>query len=62
MAQSEPVDVPFKVLVNGPVVVITGDMGVALGMSPEAVLDSIEAMRRGAEEALRNRRNGVEAE
>ena len=62
MATSEPVNEPLRVMVNGPVVVVTGEMGVALGMSPEAVLESIEALRAGAEEALRNRQNGVEAE
>ncbi|HEX8570456.1 MAG TPA: hypothetical protein VF699_11110 [Caulobacteraceae bacterium] len=62
MAQSEPVSTPFTVAVNGPVVVVTGEYGVAIGMSPEAVLESLEPLRAAAEEALANRENGIEPE
>lgn len=58
MAQSDPVDVPLEAMVNGPIVVITGEYGVALGMTPEAVLQSVEIMRTAAEEAIRNRERG----
>ena len=52
---------PFQVAVNGPVVVIVGDDSVAMSMSPEAVLASLEPLRVAAEEALRNRGAGIAA-
>ena len=62
MARSQAVTTPFTAMVNGPVVVITGEYGVALCMTPEAVLESVAAMQAAAEEALRNRDAGVQPE
>jgi hypothetical protein len=58
--QDDSFSEPFKATVNGPVVVITGVNSVALSMKPEAVFASLEPLRIAAEEALRNRRMGVQ--
>jgi hypothetical protein len=50
---------PFKVEVNGPVVIVTGVNAVGVSMSPDAVLASLEPLRLAAEEALRNRQKGI---
>jgi hypothetical protein len=52
-------DHPFTAAVNGPVVVVMGVDGVAVSMTPEAVLASLERLRSAAEEALGNRRLGL---
>ena len=62
MSNDNPVQKPFDAVANGPVVVVTGEMGVGLSMSPEAAVESAEAMTRAAEDARRNRDAGVEAE
>jgi len=53
---------PFRADVNGPVIVITGVDGVGVSMSPEAILESLEPLRRAAEQALRNREMGISAQ
>ena len=58
----DPFNTPFAAMVNGPVVVVTGVDAVAVSMSPEAVLESLEPLRRAAEEALKNRELGIEAD
>ena len=50
---------PFRADVEGPSVVINGVRNVAVAMTPEAVLASLEPMRAAAAEAMRNREAGV---
>ena len=58
----DPFDEPFEATVNGPVVVVTGLDAVAVSMTPEAVLDSLDKLRAAAEAALRNRALGIKAD
>ncbi|HEX8570457.1 MAG TPA: hypothetical protein VF699_11115 [Caulobacteraceae bacterium] len=51
-------DRPLKSLTNGPVVVLWGDQGVSIGLTPEAALATADALRDCAEEAMRNRDQG----
>jgi hypothetical protein len=53
------VDAPLSATANGPSVVISGVRNVAVAMTPEAVLASLEPLRRAAEDAVRNRDAGV---
>jgi len=56
------IDEPLKASVNGPVVVVWGERGVSIGLTPEAVLDTLEPLREAAELAMRNRARGQTAE
>jgi hypothetical protein len=57
-AQDAPVTRPFRASANGDQVVVLGDLSVAVAMTPEAALASLEPLRAACEEALRNRAEG----
>ena len=56
MINSDPVNVPFAAKAVGDEVAISGEWGVGLSMTPEAAIDSANALVAAAQEALRNRR------
>jgi hypothetical protein len=51
-------DEPLNATANGPVVVVWGEQGVDIGLTPEAALDSAAAITAAAQQALRNREDG----
>ena len=53
-------DTTLSAQVNGPVVVIIGAPNIAVAMTPQAVLDSLDSLKAAADEALRNLRAGIE--
>ena len=57
---SDAIDTPLRATADGPYVGVSGDGGVSVGMTPEAVLGSLEPLRAAAERAIRNREAGVE--
>ena len=52
-------DDPFTATVLGSSVIVSGVRNVAVAMTPEAVLDSLEPLRAAAEQAMRNRADGL---
>ena len=50
---------PLKTLTNGPVVILWGQHGVSIGLTPEAALATADALRGCAEEAIKNRDQGA---
>jgi hypothetical protein len=49
----------FKAEAVGPFVLVSGVNGVAVSMTPEAVMGSLAPLRQAAETAIKNREAGV---
>lgn len=56
------VDEPLTATAHGSSVILSGVRNIAVAMTPEAVLDSLDRMRAAAEEAMRNRELGIDAD